>query len=400
MCYFYGKLYVTLHSFKSIYTPMKYLHPSGNNHVYESSLKSNNSGKYTASKQVKRNQTSERNNGNKTFIFHLFFLCLILAFSSCDNTSSYNFKSSSDALESYQDFHDSMKLLSKVDAKNFSEHINKWQELQDTVFECIKKDPRYSAHASFSIDFDCITDSIKKEFIRLSRDCTMKDVAIVKLNTSAFEEELESDTIKDSALEFYSVLDNNKPFQHDDITKLLQNYQNFLLAYQDEGITKMNDLKSFITKEDQYFRTFLLHIDKYSEMRLGKITLMTEQICGDIYREAYNEKIPQEEVLVYMSMRTVRRLLLNADICCNLLKTGQIKNHQQANAFLWMIIQPYLSIDSFAMSMLAEEQKSMMLNIAEDYSSIVAELQAKQLVEGEVSKRLPEQIMHLYITTL
>ena len=162
----------------------------------------------------------------------------------------------------------------------------------------------------------------------------------------------------------------------------------------------MNDLKSFITKEDQYFRTFLLHIDKYSEMRLGKITLMTEQICGDIYREAYNEKIPQEEVLVYMSMRTVRRLLLNADICCNLLKTGQIKNHQQANAFLWMIIQPYLSIDSFAMSMLAEEQKSMMLNIAEDYSSIVAELQANQLVEGEVSKRLPEQIMHLYITTL
>jgi hypothetical protein len=228
----------------------------------------------------------------------------------------------------------------------------------------------------------------------------MKDVAIVKLNTSAFEEELESDTIKDSALEFYSVLDNNKLFQHDDITKLLQNYQNFLLAYQVEGITKMNDLKSFITKEDQYFRTFLLHIDKYSEMRLGKITLMTEQICGDIYREAYNEKIPQEEVLVYMSMRTVRRLLLNADICCNLLKTGQIKNHQQANAFLWMIIQPYLSIDSFAMSMLAEEQKSMMLNIAEDYSSIVAELQAKQLVEGEVSKRLPEQIMHLYITTL
>lgn len=42
---------------------MKYLHPSGNNHVYESSLKSSINDDYTASKQMKRNQTSERNNG-------------------------------------------------------------------------------------------------------------------------------------------------------------------------------------------------------------------------------------------------------------------------------------------------------------------------------------------------
>lgn len=379
---------------------MKYLHPSGNNHVYESSLKSSISDDYTASKQMKRNQTSERKNGIQTLIFHLFFLCLIMTLSACDKSTSYNFNSSSDALESYKDFHASMKVLSKVDAKTLSDYINKWQELQDTVFGYIKKDPHYTAHVSLPLDFDSITDSIRNEFIRLSRDYTMKDVALVKLNTSLFSDEQELMPIKDKALEFFSSLDKNKPFENDDISKLLLDYQDFLVTSEHKGISNMENVNSFIAEEDRHFRSFLLNIDKYSEMGLGKITLITERICGNIYKEAYNDKIPQEEVLVYMSMRTARRLLMNAEVCYKQLKMGKVKNPQQANAFLWMIIQPYLSIDSFTIAMLTDEQKTLMTSIAEAYNNMVAELHAKQLVDDKVSLRLPEQIMQLYIITL
>lgn len=379
---------------------MKYLHSSGNNHVYERSLKSNADDKNTASKQVKRNQTSERNNGNQTLFFHLFFLCLVMTFSACDNNASYNFNSSYDALESYKKFHASMKTLSKADAQTLADYINKWQELQDTVFGYIKKDPQYTAHVSLPLDFDSVTDSIKNEFIRLSNDYSMKEVALVKLNTSPFSDEQELIPIRDKSLEFFSSLDKNKPFASDDIFKLLQDYQDFLLTSEHEGIRNMDNVKTFIAKEDRHFRSFLLNIDKYSEMGLGDITLITERICGNIYKEAYNDKIPQEEVLVYMSMRTARRLLMNAEVCYKKLKMGKVKNPQQANAFLWMIIQPYLSIDSFAIAMLSEEQQSLMTNIADAYCSIVTELHEKHLVDDNVSMRLPEQIMQLYITTL
>lgn len=379
---------------------MKYLYPTGNNHVYERSLQSNNIGENTASKQMKRNQTSERKNGHKTLIFHLFFLCLILVLSACEETASYRFKSSTDALESYKEYHYSLKAITKVDAESLANEITQWQVLQDTVFSYITKDPYYKAHASLSLDFDCVSDSIRNEFMRLSRDYTMIDVAVVKLNTSPFTNREELKESMNEARKFFTSLDNNPPYQNDNIAKQLQDYQKFLQSYDSETENTMDNVKMFIAEEDRHFRSFLSNIGQYAYMGLGEITLLTEQVCGDIYKDAYNSKIPQEEVLVYMSMRTARRLLMNAESCHQLLKEGKAKNPQQANAFLWMVIQPYLSMDAFTVAMLTEEQKSLMLRIANDYSDIVSILKTKKLVDEEVSKRFPEQLIRLYISTL
>lgn len=101
-----------------------------------------------------------------------------------------------------------------------------------------------------------------------------------------------------------------------------------------------------------------------------------------------------------MSMRTDRRLILNAQVCRDALKRGKIRDGIQANAYLWMILQPYLSMDALAIAMLTPEQAQLMTDIAKDYPAIITRLEGKHLVNKEVSNKIPAQLMRLYISTL
>ena len=157
-------------------------------------------------------------------------------------------------------------------------------------------------------------------------------------------------------------------------------------------------LMEFIEKEDRHFRAFLNNIDQCSLIGVEDITRITEDICNGIYQSG--RKIESEDVMVYMSMRTNRRLLLNARICHDSFKKGEVKSASQANAYLWMMIQPYLSIDSFAVAMLTESQREMVMAIADDYPEIVSALAAKGFTDASISLQIPTQLMRLYISTI
>ena len=164
------------------------------------------------------------------------------------------------------------------------------------------------------------------------------------------------------------------------------------------GINGQKELMEFIEKEDRHFRAFLNNIDQCSLIGVEDITRITEDICNGIYQSG--RKIESEDVMVYMSMRTNRRLLLNARICHDSFKKGDVKSASQANAYLWMMIQPYLSIDSFAVAMLTESQREMMMAIADDYPEIVSALAAKGFTDASISLQIPTQLMRLYISTI
>lgn len=81
---------------------------------------------------------------------------------------------------------------------------------------------------------------------------------------------------------------------------------------------------------------------------LSDITKDTETICRNIFLAAKDGKISSKDVVVYMSMRTVRRLLQNSAECVENINRLEMKNKAQGNAYLWMIIQPFISIDQFS----------------------------------------------------
>jgi len=377
--------------------PMKYRHNKVLSHLNRcfSSLLEN-----STCKQVQRSKTSERKHTHSSFNFHLFFLCLIVIMSACGNSSKYDFDSSSDAISAYRDFHHSIHSASDVKAEQLADYICQWQELSDTVYNYIKKDPAFTAHAALSMDFGVITDSIRMSLMRHADNCSMKDVAYIKLNTSPYRDDSEFDALKKKATTFFSALDRQPLYNNKSTRDLLLSYQQFLMNTRDHGINNQKEFLSFIETEDRHFRTFLNHIDEYSDMGLGDITKITEQICTEIYRSVSEDKLTSEDVMVYMSMRTDRRLLLNAQVCHDLLKKGKVKSASQANAYLWMMIQPYLSMDSFAVAMLTDSQREQMISIADDYVTIVSTLAQKDYTDKAVSLQIPTQLMRLYISTL
>ena len=58
-----------------------------------------------------------------SFIFHLFFLCLILSMTSCSVKSDYHFDNPHDALKQYRDFHHSIAAEPKANAEKLANFI-------------------------------------------------------------------------------------------------------------------------------------------------------------------------------------------------------------------------------------------------------------------------------------
>lgn len=333
------------------------------------------------------------------FNLSLDFLCSILLFYSCNNHEKYDFESSDEALNEYDNFYKTVRAQGTFNAEQLASFINLWYEYSDTVYKFIQKDPSFTAHADLTMRFDSITDSIRTRLMELADNFTLSDVAYVKLHTSIYGQDKELDSLKRQATVFFSSLDSI-PVYTGNIRDLLADYSKFLLSYKLYGVHSEDALLRFIRMEDFFFRSFLASIDECSVLGMADITDMTANICDSIYKEASNGKIKADETITYMSMRTGRRLLLNAKVCNEKLKRGIVKDSQYANAYLWMMLQPYLSIDALAITMLTPEQIRLMTDMAKDYPAIISRLDSKHLIDRDVSTKIPNQLIRLYISTI
>ena len=127
-------------------------------------------------------------------------MCLILSMTSCSEKSDYHFKNPADALEQYRDFHHSIAAVPQTKAEQLADFICQWQELSDTVYNYIKKDPAFTAHASLSMTFQETSDSVRTELFRLAVDCNLSDVAYVKMHTSPYRDNADLDATKKKRL--------------------------------------------------------------------------------------------------------------------------------------------------------------------------------------------------------
>ena len=179
--------------------------------------------KIAAKMQMKKKKTSERKNTQMSFIFHLFFLCLILSMTSCSVKSDYHFDNPHDALKQYRDFHHSIAAEPKANAEKLANFICQWQELSDTVYNYIKKDPAFTAHASLSMTFQVTSDSVRVELLRLASDCSLSDVAYVKMHTSPYRDDAKLNATKAKANTFFSALDKQSVYNKGNVREKISN---------------------------------------------------------------------------------------------------------------------------------------------------------------------------------
>ena len=220
------------------------------------------------------------------------------------------------------------------------------------------------------------------------------------MHTSPYRDDTELDPTKKKAITFFAALDKQPLSNKGNTREKIALYRDFLATTKEHGIKNQKELLSFLETEDRHFRTFLSNIGDYTDVGLQDVTKMTEQICTNIFRAASEKRLTSEDAMVYMGMRTCRRLLLNAKVCEDLIKAGKIKSESQANAYLWMTLQPFLSMDAFAISMLTEAQQKQMTELAAAYPVISERLASKGYAAQEQLALIPTQLMRLYIATL
>lgn len=327
----------------------------------------------------------------------------LLAFmlTSCSSNDKYDFKDSSDAIETYHEYLVSVRNIKTSNTDDFSKEISSWKEVNDTVIRFLMRDSILQREHNVSTQLTIIHDSVRQEMLRLSETWryTYADVFKIKEVTSKFQNDKDLQDAVKSAEPFFISL-NDTPVYEGNKTAILNKYRGFLSITQANGIKSKKDMLTFIKEEDYYFRSFLAHLYEMDNEPISDITRDTESICRSIFLAAREGKISARDAMVYMSMRTVRRLLQNSVVCVTDINKQPIKTKAQGNAYVWMIIQPFISIDQFSIATLTPAEKNNFNYIVTQLPKSVKFAETFNIEQRALNYLLPQQLLKFYILSL
>ena len=321
----------------------------------------------------------------------------ILSACTSDN-GNRTFHSSAEAAKFYHDYLSDIKQKDNLSIEELSVEINRWRLLSDSVLICLRRDTVYKPHANYVGYCRLVHDSIRDEMIRfaLSEPRTLRDVIYLKEHTSPYADNEELLAMAKSIQTFFASLDS-MPIYPGDKNKVLSDYQHFLSGTLKNGIQSRDDMLAFFREEDRYFRTFLSHLHELGSSDMTDITKDTERCCIAVFQ---SKDIPKEEATLYMTLRTSRRLVQNAVTCMDYIHEGKISwNDDQAQAYVWMLLQPYSSIDALGIALLSDTDKATLYRLAEETPETIGQLYGTA-DEDDCLEALPELLIKILIIAL
>ncbi len=239
------------------------------------------------------------------------------------------------------------------------------------------------------------------EFSRmvLSQTRTYKDILWVKEQISPHLEDKELHRAAETIRPFFASLDN-RPVSQRNRQHILATYRTTLAETIDYGIHCMADLTTFIEKEDAVYRAFLSRLPDFDGENLSDITHDTERCCAQIFLAAERNDITYRNAMIYLAMRTNRRLIQNIRTCIDDICNKKVKTLAQAQAYIWMLLQPYSSLDGFCLALLSAEEREQLDMLASQTPDAFREL-GRMLHPGDNRlDELPGMLMEAFIHTL
>lgn len=104
------------------------------------------------------------------------------------------------------------------------------------------------------------------------------------------------------------------------------------------------------------------------------------------------------EVVILLTMRNNRRLLQNALQCVNDINNRKVKGGDQSAAYLWMLLQPWISFDGFALSLMSDAQRGTLRTLAAETPKCIVKLGKPQFPID--TDELPSLLIKTTITNL
>lgn len=333
---------------------------------------------------------------------HMLLILLSLSFlSSCSSKEGLLFQDSNEAINAYSKLLHKIRLYDQASTDLIIDLAHEYRTVSDSVFVCINRDSINNKNYHAKSAYDVINDSIIIELERLidgsSRNFKDYYHILDKLSDRKLPEEVESLAV--SAHIFFRSMDS-VAIHPADKRHTIQIYENTLNLALSQGIHSKQDILHFLRTEDIAFRLFLVHLSSWGDMSLTNIKTQTEQQVKSIFDSSIRQRpiMSKTEIVVLMTMRNSRRLLQNAATCVADIHKLNFKDSSQTTAYLWMLLQPWLSIDSFSYTLLSQEEKQSLEKLAAEMPQTVSKLESGRLPID--LNELPSLLMKAYIDNL
>ena len=314
---------------------------------------------------------------NHTHLLLIFISLLYLL--GCSSKENHHFQDSDEAVDAYSDLLHQIRLHDKASTDLIIDLVYEWQTLSDSVFACINRDSINNKNYHAKSAYNIINDSIILELERLidSNPRSFRDYYHVlnKLSDTELSEEVRG--LVASAHQFFHSMDSVTIRQVDKRQTILF-YENTLDSALSHHIRSKQDILHFLKSEDIAFRLFLSHLSSWGDMPLDPIKVKTEAQTKSIFESTTKgqEIMSKSEIVILMTMRNSRRLIQNANACMNDVYKLDFKDSNQATAYLWMLLQPWLSIDRFSYMLLSQEEKASLERLAAEMPQVFSRLES------------------------
>jgi len=266
--------------------------------------------------------------------------------------------------------------------KDLAKITKNWLEIQDSSFAAFSRDSNATLHSRIALAYFTMADSMRYEIARLaySQDRSLKDVMYLKLNTAKEEEKVKNSDTWKGAVTFFDDLDEVPLYG--DIDQTTKAYYKVLFGA--KTFKTENQLKEYIANEDRCFRSLMRYLNAMPQNRLQDLTEKTAKVFDNIYSNiGYKDNGGNKRAMLYLTMRFNRRIIQNAIACKNDIDNNiKLSDSQKAN-YRWMLIQPFLSLDSYSVATLTNEQKKSLLTLSEDLPALLSKIDDRQSKEEQ-----------------
>lgn len=304
---------------------------------------------------------------------------LALSVSCCkgDAPETKSFPGTDTALENYESFLRSVSKRKALSTTELVSSVREWKALDDSVSAAMFRDSVHTDRAAVDSTYLALRDSITGKLASLagSRKRSFRDYLDFALAVNKPGLDSLSRQFMVSAHRFYASMDSVPVFGLDNVSTI-RKYEDILDDAARRGFRDKRDLFTFLRNEDRAFRSFLCHLPTLGDIPLAKVRDGSSALMKEMIGLCRGDTPPfsTSEIVILLTMRNNRRLLQNALQCVNDINNRKVKGGDQASAYLWMLLQPWISFDGFALSLMSDAQTGILRTLASETPKCIVRL--------------------------
>ncbi len=315
-------------------------------------------------------------------------LSCISLLSSCgkQENSRFVFHLSEEAVAACHKELATLREIKTADISKLTTVVADWVVLQDSVYNCLSRDTAIQLNTHLTTDYYTVSDSIREELVRIAKlqPRSLHDVTYLKIHTAQGREKIHDSQDFKKACEIFS--DMEKSGLYSDLAATLTAYNNLLDTT--DVFSKENEVVAFLEEEDRCFRSLMNFLSEAGQNDLALITGKTARLFDDLYGRvsAGGNSTVSERMSLFLTMRFNRRIIQNAEACMKDIHGKKRLSDQQKDSYRWMLIQPFMSIDSYSMASLTDRQEKALLHLADELPTLFACLDNTPNSDKELQK--------------